>query len=342
MPLDLHRLFSGAPERDFISALAVGKQQEDILRSARDDIRAALKSALGNLAQFSHLELFESTSSVRRLLQPKFRMQGSFSYRTCNAPAQNPPQEVDLDDGMFVPISYLSANGQGAGPALLSKGLFAAVETALEPLRKRKGWQIKQKPSCVRIQINSQSHTDIALYSIPDGEFSMLVGKAQMSEDSTMFDSLQKSFARDELPEFLYRQISQSQIMLAHRVEGWKPSDPRKLEDWFRDAVGKYGEHLRRICRYLKGWRDYTWEECKLSSIILMAAATKVFKENPSLAKYETRDDKALLTVCEMLPGILSNPIENPGVLGQWLDEGWSPEQRAEYVSAVDALAEHV
>jgi hypothetical protein len=59
--------------------------------------------------------------------------------------------------------------------------------------------------------------------------------------------------------------------MLAHRDEGWKPSDPRKLEEWFRAAVRQHGEQLRRVCRYLKNWRDNRWEGCRLSSIALMA-----------------------------------------------------------------------
>src|SRR5439155_2814441 len=101
MPLNLHRLFHSAPSDDYFSALTVAKQKEDSLRSARDEIRAVLRSSLGSLAQFPRDQLFEELArdSAPTSLKPKFRMQGSFAYRTCNDPAHKPPQEVDLDDG---------------------------------------------------------------------------------------------------------------------------------------------------------------------------------------------------------------------------------------------------
>jgi hypothetical protein len=342
MPLNLHKLFSGAPEKDYISALAVGTQKEGSLRAARDEIRATIRSALGNLAQFARVNLFEASASASRSLQPKFRMQGSFSYRTCNDPAQKPPQEVDLDDGLFVAVSYLQANGHAARPVLLSKGLFEIVEQTLAPLCEKKGWQLQQKPSCVRVRLNQDAHVDIALYSIPDSEYTTLVEKEVLAADAATRDSLQKRLASDELPDEIYRRLAHSQIMLAHRVEGWKPSDPRKLDEWFRQAVVENGEHLRRVCRYLKGWRDYQWTECRLSSIVLMAAVVEAFRRHPELAKAETRDDKSLLSVCEELSSILSRPIANPVVPGQWLDENWSPEFRAEYVKAAQQLLGYV
>jgi hypothetical protein len=242
---------------------------------------------------------------------------------------------------MFVPISYLNANGH-TQPALLSKGLFVAVERALAPLCKKRGWLLRQKPSCVRIRLDHDAHIDVAIYSIPDGEFLTLVEKALHAEDAGLRAQAENVLATDELPEEIYRNLAQLQIMLAHRVEGWKPSDPRKLEDWFKGEVKGHGEHLRRVCRYLKGWRDFNWEQCRLSSIVLMAAAVEVFRQNTDLAGLESRDDKTLLAVCEQLPAILSRRIENPVVPGQWLDEGWSPELRNEFVQAAEKFLGHV
>ena len=165
---------------------------------------------------------------------------------------------------------------------------------------------------------------------------------ALQAQDAAIRSKAQDALTNDELPEEIYRSLAQSRIMLAHRLEGWKPSDPRKLEDWFRDAVKAYGEQLRHVCRYLKGWRDYHWTECNLSSIALMAAAVTVFKEDFSLRNLRSRDDKALLAVCERLPALLAAPIANPVVSGQRLDENWSHGQRAEFVEAANELLGNV
>jgi hypothetical protein len=272
-------------------------------------------------------------------------MQGSFSYRTCNDPAHKPPQETDLDDGMFLPVSFLQGRGGNANPILISKGLFAAAEQTLSPLCEKRGWRLVEKLSCVRVQLKDDAHVDLALYAIPDEEYTTLVEKALLAEDSAARDGIRKRFAEDaELSTEVYRSLSRAQIMLAHRQEGWKPSDPRKLEDWFRDAVAKNGEHLRRVCRYLKGWRDYRWEDtdCRLSSIALMAAVVDAFEANPSLAGEPNRDDKALLAVCDRLHVFISAGIVNPVLVRQRLDENWTTGQRREYLSAASDLAAHV
>ena len=127
---------------------------------------------------------------------------------------------------------------------MISSGLFLAVER-LEPLCKRKGWKLnKAKASCVRVG-SGHAHIDLALYAIPDVQFAQLLEKAARAGNAVLsqqaFRDLQES--RD-LTDEVYRGLSGDQIMLAHRVEGWKPSDPRKLEDWFREAVEKFGEQL--------------------------------------------------------------------------------------------------
>ena len=97
-------------------------------------------------------------------------MQGSFAYRTLNEPAHNPPQEIDLDDGVFVPVSFLNDSGR-ARPALISSGYFAAVEALPAPICVLNGWKlIDDKPSCVRVELDGSAHIDLALYAIPDAE----------------------------------------------------------------------------------------------------------------------------------------------------------------------------
>ncbi|MGX7705588.1 CBASS cGAMP synthase [Methylobacterium sp. Gmos1] len=340
MALNAHRVFTGPADADhYLAALTLEKRREDILRAARDACRNAIRSGLRAWeSQFQSKALFEAViaGSAPSSLKPKFRMQGSFAYRTLNNPAQSPPQEIDLDDGVFVPISYLKNNGQ-VHPALLSSGYFAAVEALLAPVCDRNSWRlITDKPSCVRVEISSDAHIDFALYAIPDEEFRQLVEAEILAKSITAQDGVilreQIEFAED-----VYRGLREDQIMLAHRQEGWKPSDPRKLEDWFREALRRHGEQVRRVCRYLKGWRDNEWEACRLSSIALMSCVVTVYDEAGEKPA-DNRDDLALLAVAERLPALLQARIGNPVVEGQYLDEGWAPDDRVSFIKGAEAL----
>ena len=267
-------------------------------------------------------------------------MQGSFAYRTLNEPARTPPQEIDLDDGIFVPVSFLNNNGRSY-PALISSGYFRAVEALLTPICRERGWTlITDKPSCVRVELDDSSHIDFALYAIPDDEFEQLVetevlAKAMNAQDRAMLTE------QIELAEDLYRGLREDQIMLAHREEGWKPSDPRKLEDWFRAALRAHGEQLRRVCRYLKGWRDYHWEACRLSSIALMACVVTTY-DKAVQAPADNRDDLALLDLADRLPDLFRGRIANPVVEGQYLDEGWAEDDRQAFIREAQGLRDRL
>lgn len=340
MALNAHRVFTGPADADhYLAALTLEKSREDMLRAARDSCRNAIRAGLRAWeSQFRSTTLFEAAiaDNAPSSLKPKFRMQGSFAYRTLNSPAQSPPQEIDLDDGIFVPISYLNENGQGH-PALISSGYFAAVEALFAPVCDQNGWElVTDKPSCVRVEISSDAHIDFALYAIPDEEFRQLVEAEVLAKSMSAQDS---STLREqiELAEDVYRGLREDQIMLAHRQEGWKPSDPRKLEDWFREALRRHGEQMRRVCRYLKGWRDHNWEACRLSSIALMSCVVTVYDEAGEKPA-DNRDDLALLAVAERLPALLQARIGNPVVEGQYLDEGWAPEDRDGFIKEAEAL----
>lgn len=342
MALNAHRVFeNGSAYGSYHTAITVTEAQENALRAARDDIREALKQGLRDWQEVvAKRDLFEDAIANIEppALRPRFRMQGSFAYRTQVEPASVPPQQIDLDDGLFLPVSYLT-NGGTRHPVVASAGLFDAVERVLGPLCRRKGWKLGEpKDSCVRVEISETAHVDIALYAIPDAQFAQLIEEAAQAR-------LQKGAVSDatriregiEFDAELYRLISGSEIMLAHRKEGWKPSDPRKLGDWFGAAVDKHGSQIRRVAKYLKGWRDFHWESCRLSSIALMAAIVSAYDNDPS-GFDDGRDDLAVLTVAKTLPGFLSTQIDNPVVPGQRLDEGWSPEQRNEYVAGASNL----
>jgi hypothetical protein len=340
MALNAHRVFAGPAAADhYLAALTLEAEREAMLRAACDTCREAIRAGLrswANVLQKSALFEAVAASVAPTSLKPKFKMQGSFAYRTLNDPAHRPPQEIDLDDGVFVPVSFLNDNGQ-AHPALISSGYFAAVEALLAPICEQKGWTlVTDKPSCVRVELDGGAHIDFALYAIPDAEFDELVESEVLAKSMNAQDR-EMLHEQMELAEDLYRGLREDQIMLAHRREGWKPSDPRKLEDWFRAALREHGEQLRRVCRYLKGWRDHQWESCRLSSIALMACVVTVY-DGAAQAPGDNRDDLALLLVAERLPDLFRGRIANPVVDEQFLDEGWSPDERNAFINQAKAL----
>ncbi len=344
MSMNAHRVFMGPSGADhYLAALTIDEKTERKLRAVRDVLREALRDGLRSWpTRIRADELFEKSmvTAAPSVLQPKFRMQGSFAYHTVNLPEHQPPQEIDLDDGVFLPVSFLSQNGK-VNPVVMSRGYFSAVERILMPVCKHRGWKlITDKASCVRVQVTPDAHVDLALYAIADEPFSRLIEKAALAKslNSQQRQSLEDSI---ELMEDAYRDLSENEIMLAHREEGWKPSDPRKLDDWIRDAVSRHGPQLRRLCRYVKGWRDFQWPKSRLASIALMSAVVTVF-DRASVEFDDSRDDRALLKVAQELPGILAGEISNPVVDGQRLDEGWTSQERSDYVIRARELVKHV
>jgi len=105
--------------------------------------------------------------------------------------------------------------------------------------------------------------------------------------------------------------------------------------------VNEYGDQVRTVSRFLKGWKDFQWPEGRLASIALMAAVVSVF-ERASAAIANDRDDLALLRVAEDLPDFLANDIPNPVVEGERLDQGWSAEERDDFVAKAKVLAERL
>ncbi|MEN1592931.1 CBASS cGAMP synthase, partial [Pseudomonas aeruginosa] len=113
-----------------------------------------------------------------------FFTQGSWAYKTLNAPAQH-PQQADVDDGCYLPMSFVS---QTKRPSTAATVFFAAAEEALKPLVEERRWKlVTDKPTCIRIVIAAYAHIDIPLYAIPDEEFVTL---AKASMERYGYDSL--------------------------------------------------------------------------------------------------------------------------------------------------------
>lgn len=338
--LNVHKTFKGTQSVfGYIDALDLDDDREQSLRKARDRIRRALRQQMpewNTLAKSQRLVEHRHIALASQLppLHPKFRMQGSSVYHTINFPAHTPPQEVDYDDGMFLPTSFVSGRGPGR-PVVVAKNYFEMVEAILAPLCADNGWELdSSKQNCVRVRIDTQAHVDLALYAVPDKDFSQLVEARALARLAKGISAADSDF---ELADEVYRRLLEKRIMLARRDSGWVESDPREIEDWFVDAAREHGRVLRRVCRYVKGWRDYQWLNGGPSSIALMACVVTVF-DGLGGTLPDNRDDLALKAVADRLEELFSHSIPNPVLPDQNLDGDWSPEDRRDFRARAVAL----
>jgi hypothetical protein len=284
-------LHSTGDAPSFLKNLQLNDDDHSELRAARTKVRRCLRIEFAKASE----------AEIGTVVQPRFFTQGSYAYKTINEPAWTPPQQKDLDDGAYLPLTFV----QGAKPSIAAAAFFAVVDRALQELAKTEGWKFVRKPTCARLIISGDTHIDVPLYAIPDSQFVLLEKAAQTRTLDLAFDVKADSIDRwDALPS--------NCVLLAHREEGWKSSDPRKIHDWFVEAVELYGERLRRVCRYLKAWRDHNRPHLDgVSSILLMVCAWEAF-EDLGRPNVPDRDDKALLKVAERLPRLLTGPVCNP------------------------------
>ncbi|MND24989.1 Cyclic AMP-GMP synthase [compost metagenome] len=259
--------------------------------------------------------------------KPKFRVQGSFAYGTCNIPAQpHKGQELDLDYGAYLPASVFTLNDEGKpNSSEEAKKYIQVVYDALTELaQENTGWSVDQKPSCIRISgVAPLAHMDVPLYAVPNDMFKDIQNQHQLVLDSAQKSdkSLQErfestSFSMESYDFALNNEIFENEslidlesiemIHMAKEDGSWFPSDCEKVRNWFKKQCQKYpnaGRQLRYIARYLKGWRDQQWEEKGPTSIVLMIAAVK------SYTYVQGRDDQALSIVTSNLDTILANDI---------------------------------
>lgn len=272
--LNLHRLlYRQADPLNFHAEIQPADEQRRVLTEAKNAIRDHLRVTLA--------EASTKVFGMSRKVEPRFRTQGSWSYRTCLQPAHQPPQEMDWDFGVYLPATVW----QGTQPGFAAKTYFEIVERALTSLCKQKGWKLLNgrgcKATCIRVQIESWCHIDVCLYAAPEKQFTLIseIAKSLSASRSSAQTRDTVYLAEDAAagePDWPWDKLEQ--IMLATRTGEWKPSDPHAVSRWFSDAVDEHTEQLRRVCCYLKGWRDYIWPDGGPSSILLMICATEGFE----------------------------------------------------------------
>jgi hypothetical protein len=289
--LNLSALFhTSVAEKDaFLDNLTLSPKAKAQLEIARVEVRNCLREGMPAVLQAQGFE--------GEIPRPRFFTQGSWSYKTLNAPAIQ-PQQADLDDGAYLPMTFVKLTKR---PSTASRIFFAAAEEALRPLVRRNNWVMNtEKATCIRIEISTAAHIDVPLYAIPDEQFLLL--KASMEKFG--FDSVAEFVTRAERD--VWTALPPDEVLLAHRSENWKKSDPRPLKEWFVAEVEAKGIQLRRVVRYLKAYRDWYWPEGGPSSILIMACAAPLFKAEHG------RDDLALLNVASGMASSLRKGVVNP------------------------------
>lgn len=304
--LSLHKLFlnDGSPE-SFDRRIAPTDAQRKALILAKNtirdhllkDIQAATTTILG----------------MERAVKPKFRSQGSWVYGTCIQGAHQPPQQMDWDFGVYLPVTAWSEN---APPRAMAKLYFDLVETSLKRLCGEHGWYLDPKTErCVRVHIASWAHIDIPLYAAPEEKFVEVMEKALASATNQVHylreaAALDESVDFGEMPEQFWELMED--IHVARRDGTWTPSDPEDVAKWFEDRILEQGEgglQLRRLCRYFKAWRDYHWRDGGgPSSVLIMIIVARNFSYAPR------REDLALESAAAHLARELGGDVVELGI----------------------------
>ncbi len=293
---NLHRLFR-AETNGYWYKLRPTKQHATVLKECQKKIREKLVQALQD----------EYGTS------PKFRVQGSWAYGTCNQPALL-KQEMDLDYGAYLPTNVFTENRSTTE----AKRFYEVTQIALEALCREEKWSLDtSKKTCLRLKnVMPTAHIDIPLYAVPDDMFNdleenhqIVMDSVQKAEESISFNrqlSLEQ-YGEVTLTEAVSIDLKNIQIIhMAMQDGNWKASDCEKVREWFLNICSQYpngGHQLRSIVRYLKGWRDHQWETGGPTSILLMIIAVQNYQY------IEGRDDKALSIVSEKLPNALLQDI---------------------------------
>lgn len=310
---------------DFRDNISLTAQEKQNLTNARKIIRATIRKTFNEMptryfTDEHRIFLADFSKNTDKKVKPRFMTQGSFVYNTINKPANPPIQQMDLDDGVYLPLSYVGngANGNFEQAAKIIKNI---IGDCIKDLCDDKNWTLEGKHSkCLRIIINNTSHIDLPIYSIPDNEI------------TTVTDSL--TFSRmDSLNKFL--SYDKTKNVLLATDNGWIKSDPRVIHEWVKNTKDQFGSDFIYYSRYFKAWRDYQWDKSKFSSIMIMAGIAQALSES----SYYKNENVALnlSTIATSLKLYLSNGgIKDPDD-SKKLDERLP--DRDEIINKLDTLA---
>ncbi|OBU30147.1 CBASS cGAMP synthase [Photobacterium kishitanii] len=236
-----------------------------------------------NIIEASRLlnQMDKDTLKELSVLKPRFWTQGSFKYKTLNRPF-HPGQEMDIDDGTYLPMTFFASE-----PKIGHKLLTLLVDASLISLvEENVGWEFDSKRTCARIKIPQvRTHIDVPMYAIPKEQFLQKEAAALKALNNRSIYESAGIFTQDSADDLEYEKLDSENVNLALRdgelgSPKWMNSDPKIVEDWFEGECRRIGNHLRKVCRYMKAWRDAQWQVGGPSSISLMAATVEVLQQH--------------------------------------------------------------
>jgi hypothetical protein len=214
--LKLNRLlYSTVDNGVFLDQIVPTREQRAILEQAKNDIRDHLRPRIA--------EATKAMLGMGKAVTPKFRTQGSWRYKTCVQPAFNPPQEIDWDFGVYLPVSVWEETGP---PRPMAKLYFQLVEHLLTDLCKSKGWTLfSGKETCIRIQLDASAHIDVPLYAASEKEFEKVVERALLfsatAKDSR--DLLVEKYSDDEMSQAQWEEMQGIVMATLRQLETYGP-----------------------------------------------------------------------------------------------------------------------
>jgi len=261
---------------DFRKNINLSDEDKKNLLSARKEIRATIRKAFNEnqteyFSQDTIQLLSEFTTNIDKKIKPLFMSQGSFVYKTINLPLNPPTQQMDLDDGVYLPLSYIENESDGNFQAAANI-VREVIQKCVQDLCNKKGWKLNKAPKCLRITISNEAHIDLPIYSIPDKE-------AHTIKESYALSFSASSQFNDSASRFLSYDKA-TNILLA-TDDGWLKSDPREIQEWVKEMKSEHGTKFIFYSRYIKAWRDhqYPQDNSKFSSIMIMAAIAQALSE---------------------------------------------------------------
>ena len=307
----------------YLNNLEVRMRQRETLAAARTLVREALRKAF-----VAATGLFVGDE---RPITPTFFTQGSWSYKTINRPTHIPPQQVDMDDGSYLPMTFV----RGTTPKRAATWFFAIADKALQDLARAQGWKgyDNTRQKCCRIIIDDESHIDVPLYAIRDDQFAAMKSVGQARAGRVL--AAAAASAENEYT-FDWSMVTDEDVLLANRNGKWDPSNPMVVSGWVEAVVSLKGEQLRETWRAIKACRDQWFPEGGgASSISLMVMVEADFQAIPR------RNDLALSSAAKSLRQRAGGKIVAPWNRNENLNR-MTPEEIAVVAQKAKALEDEI
>ncbi|WP_026886839.1 CBASS cGAMP synthase [Clostridium beijerinckii] len=209
-----------------------------------------------SLSNIERERIIKGRDALRNKITSKFKEKGKSIPKFCmqgsfimkTTVIPKEGEEYDLDNGIYIQ-GYSDDISKWPTTQTIHNWIYDGVDGHTDT-------PPVDKNTCIRVIYKADYHIDLPSYIVRDEE----------QEDKTIIKV----------------------AYLAHKTKGWIVSDPRSFTNWFREKVNDNGEQLRRLVKYLKGWKEN-------KGIDLKGIAITILVGNHFQGEKE-RDDIALLS----------------------------------------------